>query len=131
MALFSQSIFLQYWEWYYIDQPKLLLKAWRNFLVFGMNFFSIPLLLRTLFLPWHRYYISYGRGFDIKVWLEAFSSNLIFRSLGAIARIIIIAFGIIFETFIFITGLIIFLGWLVLPFLLLVALALAFKFLLF
>lgn len=123
------GIFFQYWEWYYLNRPKVVLKVWRNFLWFGNNFFSIPLLLRTLFSPWHRYYVSYGRGFDIKVWLEAFSSNLIFRTLGAVVRIIIIILGILFEIFVFIIGLIIFLGWLILPFALLFALILSIKFL--
>lgn len=116
IAEISPGIFYRYWKWHYFDQPKILLKAWRNFLVFGINFFSIPLLLKTFFSPWHRYYVSYGRGFDFKVWAEAIFSNLIFRVLGAIVRVVVIVLGLLFEIFVFLAGLIIFLGWLVLPF---------------
>jgi cellulose synthase/poly-beta-1,6-N-acetylglucosamine synthase-like glycosyltransferase len=83
--------------------------------------------LRTLFAPWHRYRISYGRGFDLKVWAEAFFSNLIFRVLGAIVRIAVISFGVLFEVFIFLIGLAIFLGWLILPFVLLFGFLFAIK----
>ena len=124
------GIFFQYWRWYYIEEPKILLQAWWNFLVFGIKFFSIPLLLKTLFSPWHRYYVSYGRGFDLKVWAEAAFSNFIFRTLGAIVRIFVIIMGIIFETLVFIFGLIIFFGWLALPFVLLFVFLFALKLLL-
>lgn len=127
MVQISRGIFFRYWWWYFIAQPKTILKAWRNFLVFGFNFFSLPLLVRTLFTPWHRYYVSYGRGFDIKIWLEAVSSNLIFRILGAIIRLLIIALGIIFEAAVLLIGLLIFTGWLVLPFALFFLFIFAFK----
>lgn len=123
------NIFFLYLYWYFIDRPKILLKAWLNFLSFGITFFSIPFLLKTFFAPFHRYYLSYGRGFDFKVWAEAAFSNLIFRTLGAIIRLVIISFGILFEIFVLIFGFIVFFGWLILPFALLFGLAFAFKFL--
>lgn len=120
-----ENVFFQYWFWYFIEAPKFLFKVWRNFLVFGLNFFSVPLLLKTLFSPWHRYYVSYGRGFDIKVWFEAFISNLIFRTLGAIIRLVIIVLGIVFEAAIFLGGAILILFWLLLPLALFLGLAFA------
>lgn len=122
------AIFFRYWYWYYIVQPKALLRAWWNFLVFGNSFFSIPLLLKTLFAPFHLYFVSYGRGFDLKVWLEAFFSNLIFRTIGAMVRIVVILLGILFEIFVFIAGAVIFLSWLVLPLALFFLLIFALKF---
>ena len=73
----SQNIFIQYFLWYFHDVPKEILKGWRNFLVFNFNYFSIPLLLKTFFSHWRQYKWSYGRGFDIARYLEAFFSNLI------------------------------------------------------
>ncbi len=112
------NVFFQYWQWYFIIQPRKLLEAWRNFLVFSLDFFSVHYLLKTFFAPWHRYYTSYGRGFDIKVWADAFLSNIIFRGLGAFIRTIIIILGVLFSILVFVIGLIAFLGWLMLPFIL-------------
>lgn len=113
-----QNIFFQYIVWQFLESPKNVLAGWKNFLKFGLNYFSLPLLFKTLFSPWRRYSWSYGRGFDIKRYLEVFFSNLISRILGAIVRIFLIISGILFEVFILFAGLIVFLAWLVLPFLL-------------
>lgn len=110
-----QNIIFQYLIWQFFDAPKNILKAWKNFLLFNLNYFSIPLLLKTLFSPWHRYKVSYGRGFDFSRYFEAFFSNLIFRLLGAIIRTLLIVIGLLIEVFIVLGGLIAFFCWLVLP----------------
>ena len=114
----AQNIFFQYLIWQFWESPKSVLQGWRNFLKFGLNYFSLSLLLKTLFSPWRKYAWSYGKGLDIKRYIEVFFSNLISRILGAILRIFLIIFGILFELFIFLAGLIVFLGWLALPLLL-------------
>ncbi len=116
--IMAQNIIFQYIVWQFLESPKNVLAGWKNFLKFGLNYFSLPLLLKTLFSPWRRYSWSYGRGFDIKRYLEVFFSNLISRILGAIVRVFLIISGILFEVFILSAGLIIFLAWLALPFLL-------------
>ncbi|OGZ19079.1 MAG: hypothetical protein A2175_02030 [Candidatus Nealsonbacteria bacterium RBG_13_42_11] len=115
-----QNIVFQYLVWQFFDAPKNILKAWKNFLLFNLNYFSIPLLLKTLFSPWHRYKVSYGRGFDFGRYFEAFFSNLIFRILGAIIRTLLIIIGLLMEVFIVLGGLIAFFCWLVLPAILIV-----------
>ncbi len=110
-----QNILFQYIIWQFFDVPKEILKAWRNFLLFNLNYFSISLLLKTLFSPWRRYSVSYGKGFEIGRHIEAFFSNLIFRILGALIRIVVIIAGLIIEIFIILGGAIIFFGWLLLP----------------
>jgi len=114
-----QNTILAWISWQFFDVPKFILQTWRNFLLFNLNYFSIPLLFKTLFSHWHRYRWSYGRGLDIPRYLEAFFSNLISRILGAIMRIILIVIGLLIEIFIFFGGIIIFFGWLMLPVLLL------------
>lgn len=111
--MFSQWVF-----WQFFEMPGNILKAWINFLLFNLNYFSIPLLLKTFFSPWRRYKWSYGKGFDIKRYLEALFSNLISRILGAVMRSFLIFVGLLAEIFIIFAGIIIFLGWLVLPVLL-------------
>lgn len=108
-------IVVQGLEWHYLDAPKNILKAWRNFLLFNLNYFSVSLLLKTFLSHWRRYKWSYGRGFDPARYLEAFFSNLISRILGAVIRSILIILGFITEVFIFFFGLAILLCWLVVP----------------
>jgi len=127
MSEVSQNIFFQYFSWQFFDVPKKLIKAWKNFLLFNLNYFSIPLLVKTLFAPWRKYKMSYGRGFDAGRYFEAFLSNLIFRILGAIVRIFLIIIGLFVEILIIFGGIIVFFGWLILPALLIWGLIFGFK----
>ena len=98
--------------------PREILLAWRNYLAFNLEFFSVGLLLKTWFAPWHQYKWDYGRGFDLGRFLEVFFSNMITRVLGAFMRSVLIIVGLVAEVFIFLIGLIIVAGWFVLPVLL-------------
>jgi len=122
-----ENILIQYLSWQFFDVPKKLIKVWKNFLLFNLNYFSILLLIKTLFAPWRRYKMSYGRGFDIGRYFEAFFSNLIFRILGAIIRIFLIIIGLFAEVFIILAGIIVFLGWLLGPVILIYGLIFGFK----
>jgi len=114
----KQNILFAWISWQFFDAPKFVLKVWKNFLLFNLNYFSVPLLIKTFFSHWRGYKWSYGRGFDIGRYFEAFASNLISRILGAIVRSILILIGLLIEILIFFKGIIIFLGWLFLPILL-------------
>lgn len=115
--------------WHYFEMPGNILVGWKNFLKFNLNFFSIPLLLKTFFSPWRRYKWSYPRGLIIGKYLEVFFSNLISRVIGAMMRIILILFGILIEIFLILGGAVVFVGWLVLPIFLILGLIIGFKFL--
>jgi len=125
-----QNIFFQWLSWQFFDVPIDILKAWKNFLKFNLNFFSVPLLIRTLLSHWRQYKWYYPRGLKIGKDLEVFASNLISRILGAIMRSFLILVGLFVEIFIFFIGLIIFLGWLILPILLIWGLYYGFRILL-
>jgi len=111
----KQNILWQYLVWQFFEVLKNILRGWKNFLIFNLNYFSIFLLIRTFFSPWRRYVWAYPRGFDIGRYLETFISNLISRILGAVMRVFLIFFGILTEIFIFFAGLIVILVWLALP----------------
>jgi len=123
----KQNIFWQWLSWHFFEIPKAILRAWKNFLLFNLNYFSVPILFKTFFSYWRRYKWSYGRGFDLRRYLEAFTFNLISRILGAIVRSILIFIGINIEIFIVISGLLVFLGWIVLPVLLIAGLIFGIK----
>lgn len=124
------NIVFQYLIWHFFEVPKEILKGWGNFLKFNLNYFSIPLLFQTLFSYWRQYRWSYGRGFDLKRWLEAFFSNLVSRILGAIVRTCLIIIGLLVEIFLFFGGLILFLVWIFFPVILIVGLFYGFQLLL-
>ncbi len=118
-----KNIFFHYLIWHFFDVPGGILKAWRNFLLFNLNYFSFFTLWRTFFSHWKKYRWSYGGpGFDAKIFFEALFSNLISRILGAIARSVLIIICLIVEIFIFISGLLILFSWLISPALLLTGL---------
>jgi hypothetical protein len=114
----KRNIILQWFEWYLIDKPLSILTTWKNLLLFNLNYFSIPLLLKTFFVPWRKYSWPYCRGFDLKIYLETFISNAIMRILGAILRFFLIVLGIILEIFIILIGISAFIVWFLLPFIL-------------
>lgn len=116
------NLVLQYFKWHYWDRTKLIIRAWRNYLVFNPKYFSMPFLARTLFSYWRQYSYSYGRGLDLQRYFEAFTFNMISRILGAIARLLLLFMGAVVEVMIFIGGLLVVIIWLLLPFLLLLGL---------
>ncbi len=122
-----QNILFQYLIWHFFDMPKNILRAWRDYLRFNLNYFSVPLLLKTLFSPWRKYQVSYGKGFDLGRYLEAFFSNLIFRIFGAIIRAFLIIIGIIAEMVIVLGGVMAFFAWLALPALLILGIYYGFR----
>lgn len=115
-ASYKQSIPISWFTWHFLEMPVFLFEAWKNYLSFGVDYFSIPLLLKTLFSPWRQYRWRYPRGFDIGGCLATFISNMFSRLLGAIARVVLIIAGIIVQIFIVIAGIIIIVVWLAMPF---------------
>ena len=113
--------------WYFFDVTKEILKGWRNFLVFNLNYFSLVLLLRTLFSPWRRYHYSYGKGFSPKRYINVFVFNMMSRLIGSLFRIGLIILGVLVEVFIVIAGIILTFGWILLPFILLFGLIFGFR----
>ena len=116
--ILEKNIFSLFLFWYIWYVPISILRGWKNFLKFGLNYFSIPRLVKTLFSPWRKYAWAYPRGFSFWQYFESLISNLIFRILGAILRSVLIVVGIISELFIIVIGFLVFLGWIILPILL-------------
>ena len=127
IKLMSQNIFIQYFEWHFIDAAKGVLAGWKNCLKFNLNYWSVPLLTKTLFSHWRRYKYSYGKAFSFKRYFEAFTFNMISRVLGAIMRSVLIVLGVFTEALVFLAGAIVFLFWLGLPALLVFGLVFGFK----
>jgi len=80
--------------WYYTRGFLDVLAVWFNFMWFITHFFSIPLLLRTLFSPWKRM-TDDEKPHSIEAYMEAFVMNVMSRIFGAIIRTTIIFVGML------------------------------------
>jgi hypothetical protein len=112
-----QNIIYQYLVWQFFNAPVDILKGWQNYLLFNFNYFSIQTLAKTFFSHWRRYASSYGKGFSPSRYFEAFIFNMMSRIIGAILRTFFIIAGILIEVFIAFAGGIVFIVWIILPFL--------------
>ena len=109
------SLTLEYVVWHFTRMPLEIAKAWRNILLFNLEYFSLPLLLKTIFAPWRRIQWSAGKGFNIAKLLEALASNLISRILGAVIRSVLIVAGLATEAALLAAALATLIAWFLLP----------------
>lgn len=123
-----ENIFVMWFLWHFYEMPKFLFRAWKNYILFGINSFSVSLLLKTLFSPWRRYNWSYPKTFDIKEFFSTLVSNIFSRILGAICRVMLILAGLIFQFFIIIAGIIVILFWFLIPFIIVAGILFVFIF---
>jgi len=112
----KQNIFVAWLAWHFYEMPKFLLGVWKNYILFALNYFSLPVLLKSFFAPWRRYRWNYPKGFDVGEFLSTLISNVFSRFLGALMRIVLIIVGILFQVFAIFAGLIVFLLWVLIPF---------------
>lgn len=112
----KQNIFTVWFFWHYYETPMFLFQVFKNYILFGLNYFSMPILLKSFFAPWRKYRWNYPQGINVLEFFNTLISNGFSRILGAGMRIILIFTGIVFQIFIVIAGITIFLLWLLLPF---------------
>jgi hypothetical protein len=114
-----------YFTWHYGRSLGEALAIWGNFLRFTLHFFSVPLLLRTLFSPWRRMHEGYSKegGFDISTAASALVVNLLMRFIGFLVRTVLIVLGLLFFILVAVSGIMAALLWLLAPLLVVVLLA--------
>lgn len=104
-----------YVSWHYTYAIVELVNNFKNFIWFIWNFFSIPLLFRTLFRPFQRIKERYKLNDGPKVVLESITVNIISRVVGFVIRSFMIVAGVSASIAIFILGVLVFILWLFLP----------------
>ncbi len=103
-------------SWWYGEGFVLRAKLFKDRLKSSADFFSIGLLLSTLFEPFRQ--ISADRaGGSIKIQLQSFFDRLLSRFIGAFMRILMILVGIIVMFLQGLFGCLVMVFWLILPFL--------------
>lgn len=105
-----------YLAWHYTSALKDFFNIWGNMIWFVYQYFSIPILFKTLLSPFKRLKEQSKGGLDIGGFFEALIVNLVMRIVGLILRSIVIGVGIISLIATFFAWLVAFFVWLVLPF---------------
>lgn len=105
-----------FFEWLFLESTARVFWTWVFFLKFGLRLFSVPLLLRTFFSPWHRYWYGYPKNIDPVEIFYAFFGNIMSRGIGVILRTFVIVLGLLFELFVCVMGIIFLVFWFMLPF---------------
>ena len=101
--------------WHYVKAPYSILKLTFHFSANVMHFFSVAVLLRTLFSPWRRLSEGYPEKFDISQIFTSVIVNSLMRLFGAVVRSITILLGLFFTLITFLSGLVFFVYWLLMP----------------
>ena len=112
----KENIMMRWFIWHFYETPAFLVSVWKNYIAFGLHYFSMPLLLATLFAPWKKYHWKYPKGFDAKEYFGIFISNIYSRMMGVFLRLLLIMLGVIAQVFIIIIGVLVILFWLAVPF---------------
>ncbi len=87
-----------FWQYYWTSLHNFG-EAIINIFIFLPYFFSVSVLLRTLFQPWRNLIVKKTIvGFSLTDWANRFAFNFISRSIGTIMRLSIIIFYFIFQT---------------------------------
>ncbi len=111
------KIDVHYILWHYSRGFTDVFTGWRNILWFVWNYFSIGLLLRSLFSPWRALSEEKrGTGFDLAEYLSNLLINTIMRAVGFFIRLIFIVIGLIAWVIVFLTFPILIVFWVSLPF---------------
>lgn len=85
MSAKNRPIFLAVVFWWFVFKPKQLLYIYSKVIRKIRQFFSISLLLRTLFAPWKRDEINMGN-LSLQDRLRVLIMNLVSRLVGAVVR---------------------------------------------
>ena len=102
------TVVFDYITWLYSGGVKEYLKAWANYHWFLFHFFSVDILARTFFAPWHRMREKGGRGLDIEGFLARAAVNLILRAVGVVIRLMFIIAALVSEIILFTAALLVF-----------------------
>ena len=112
----KQNIIVFWMVWHFYEMPAFLFLVWKNYISFISDFFSISLLVKTLFSPWRKYKSKYPSILNLGESLGALIYNTFSMSVGIIGRSVLIILGVVALIFILILGGLIILCWLLLPF---------------
>jgi hypothetical protein len=116
-----------YFRWHYTRAWKNLFENWKNFILFVYFYFSIHVLLSTLFAPWRRLGEEGAQGFDPEAFLSAVIVNSLMRLVGFCVRLPVVLLGVCATLFVAFLGICASFIWLIFPVVLLFIASLSMK----
>ncbi len=103
---------MSYFSWHYLEVNLFLLKFWLNYLFAAWHFFSLKILLASLFSPWRRVAESKNEaGFSLEEFFNRLSFNLLSRLIGFLVRLFLIFWGLLASLTILFLAWFFLLGW--------------------
>ena len=88
------SFIFSYIKWHYTKAYIDLASMCSDITIFLLNFFSIPVLFKTLFSRWQMLGESYKKGFDVEEMFGTFVLNFMMRIVGFFVRSATILIGL-------------------------------------
>jgi len=110
--------FPYYVRWHYGQGTKDLFVILGRFLSFVFSWFSITLLLQTLFSPWKRLGSEYQKGFHPEEFFSSLLINTIMRIVGFFIRTVVVVLGLIATMVTMTASLVLAIIWIFYPFVL-------------
>jgi hypothetical protein len=104
-----------YISWHYSKAFLNIYGIFLNFLWATYRFFSIPLLFKTFFAPWHHLDSQYGKNLGFENFFGTVIVNTLMRLVGMFIKTGVLGAGIICLFLIFVLEIIFFLIWIALP----------------
>jgi len=104
-----------YIMWHYTRGIQEYLNVWTNVVWFLYNFFSIPLLARTLIAPWRRLDEHKRVGLNLEALFEKILINGVVRVIGIFLRTFVILSGFMAILLALILGFVFFVVWVLMP----------------
>lgn len=107
---------MEFLVWHYGQGLNQYLQRWLYAIAWIIHFFSLPILLKTLFSPWKRLIdTDDSPGLNFQKIFRQLSFNLVSRGIGAVVRLVLFLFGILLLLPATIIGLVGCICWIVIP----------------
>ncbi len=107
------GLFFEYTRWHYSRALISYVRILKNFWWFTVAYFSMPLLFKTLFVPYKRMTETPDR--TISSWLEAQVINTLSRFVGLCVRLCLLTCGFLALCFLTVGGILGYALWLIAP----------------
>ncbi|TSC74536.1 MAG: hypothetical protein G01um101448_55 [Parcubacteria group bacterium Gr01-1014_48] len=115
MPLDLSQLLVIYAVWHYSRGLHDFFSLWENGFRFIVHFFSLSLLLRTFFSPFHRLREMSPRGFHPADYIASMTVNIIMRIVGVLLRGALITAGIVSLFVVALLGTALLVAWVFLP----------------
>jgi len=101
-------VFWDMFRWLWVRGVAEYLRAWINIHWFLYHYFSVPVLLRSFFAPFHRLRERRMRGFDLEDWASVIAVNVLMRFVGMIVRSVFLLLALASELLLLLSGAVLF-----------------------